>query len=234
MEMPESGPKQRPAWLYVLLGCGGAAGLVCLIGALAMGYCAKSVNDLNKGVTDPEVRKENALKQLGAIPEGYTVVMSASMFVAQVTVLTDAAMLDDGGFQLEGKTHSFMYQRVMANENNKAIREFLQGKTTDEKSALQLNLRVNPASVVKRGSLTVDGRKFAYIASRSGPENGEPQDVLNTTVLFECPGDVLHVGVWTQMDPEPDKANEALDLAGTVADEAELARFLKPMNPCGR
>lgn len=234
METPESGPKQRPAWLYVLLGCGGAAGLVCLVGALAMGYCAKSVNDLNKGVTDPEVRRENALKQLGAIPEGYTVVMSASMFVAQVTVLTDAAMTDDGGFSLEGNTHSFMYQRVMANENNKAIREYLQGKSTDERSALQLNLRVNPDSVVKRGSLTIDGRKFSYIASRGSAETGEQQPVLNNTVLFECVGDVLHVGVWTQTDPAPDKSNEALELAGTVADEAELARFLKPMNPCGR
>jgi hypothetical protein len=42
------------------------------------------------------------------------------------------------------------------------------------------------------------------------------------------------VGVWTQADPDPTKAADELELAGTVADEAELAKFIKPVNPCGK
>ena len=48
------------------------------------------------------------------------------------------------------------------------------------------------------------------------------------------PGDALKVGIWSQLDPAPEKTVEELELAGTVADEAELVRFLKPMNPCGK
>jgi preprotein translocase subunit SecA len=60
------------------------------------------------------------------------------------------------------------------------------------------------------------------------------EDGLNATVLFDCPGEQLHVGVWSMRDPAPSKPAGELDLTGTVADESELAKFLKPMNPCGR
>lgn len=242
----ETAQKQRPAWLYVLIGCGSAAGLVCLVGALAAGYCAKSVNDLGKGVTDPAVRQENALKQLGALPDGYNVAMSASMFIS-VTMLTNAGALEDGGFSMDATTRNFMFQRVPSNDNNKPVRDFLSGKDTDSTAARNVNLQIDREQIVKRGSLTIDGRKFHYVASRAvGEFRGMPQDpsqppqqvqlerLLNNAVLFDCPGDVLYVGVWSQADPAPDKTKEELELAGTVADEAELARFLKPMNPCGR
>lgn len=247
----ETAQKQRPAWLYVLIGCGSAAGLVCLVGALAAGYCAKSVNDLGKGVTDPAVRQENALKQLGALPDGYNVAMSASMFIS-VTMLTNAGALEDGGFSMDATTRNFMFQRVPSNDNNKPVRDFLSGKDTDSTAARNVNLQIDREQIVKRGSLTIDGRKFHYVASRAMGDVRMTQDnqqiegrnvkhtglgveqLLNNAVLFDCPGDVLYVGVWSQADPAPDKTKEELELAGTVADEAELARFLKPMNPCGR
>lgn len=234
MESPESGPKQRPAWLYVLLGCGGAAGLVCLIGALALGYCAKSVNDVQRGLTDPAERQANAIKQLGGLPDGYNVIASMSFFVMKTTVLTDAAPLPDGGFVV-GDGHVFTYFHVMGNENNKAARDFLVGKNDDPRALAASGINIDVNQVVKRGTLTVDGRKFFYVASRGQVESGGfVKDALMNAILFDCTGDALSMGMWTQVDPSPEKNKEELELAGTVADEAELAGFLKPMNPCGR
>ena len=62
-------PRQRSPWFYVLLGCGGLAGLMCLgLGGSGL-YCAKQVSDINQGVTDPRERQKNAEEQLGAVPE---------------------------------------------------------------------------------------------------------------------------------------------------------------------
>ncbi|MDP1827311.1 MAG: hypothetical protein Q8L48_28815 [Archangium sp.] len=236
METP-SGAKQRSPWLYVLLGCGGLAGLICLGTMIVVGLGVKAVKDVGEGVTDPAERQKNALKQLGALPEGYTVVASLSVFVMQTTILTDREMLPDGGFVL-GDGHTFSYFRVMANDNNKRARDFLQGKDTDPAALKQNGINIDAKDIVKRGQLTIDGRKFSYVASRGRLEGqgqgGAPEAGLNNAILFECPGEQLQVGVWSQLDPAPEKTAEELDLAGTVADEAQLAKFLKPMNPCGR
>lgn len=235
METPA--PKQRSPWLYVLLGCGGLAGLICLGTMIVVGLGVKAVKDVGDGVSDPEERQKNALKQLGGIPEGYTVVASLSVFVMQTTILTDREMLPDGGFVL-GDGHTFSYFRIMANDNNKRACDFLQGKDTDPAALTKNGINIDAKDIVKRGQLTIDGRKFSYVASRGRLEgqgkDGAPEAGLNNAILFECPGEQLQVGVWSQLDPAPDKSAEELDLAGTVADEAQLAKFLKPMNPCGR
>ena len=91
--------------------------------------------------------------------------------------------------------------------------------------------------VLKRGRLNVDGRPLSYVAGRGSLKVGnsaEPLDGVQTALLFECPGEDLHVAVWFMEDPAPDSAASELDLAGTVANEAELTTFLKPVNPCGR
>ena len=236
METPVGAPKQRSPWLYVLLGCGGLAGLLCLGSMISVFFIGKAVKDVGEGVTDPEERQKNALKQLGSIPEGYTVVASLSVFVMQTTILTDREMLPDGGFNL-GDGHTFSYFRVMANDNNKKGRDFLQGKETDPSALNQNGINIDPKDIVKRGQLTIDGRKYSYVASRGRLDSngkGAPEPGLNNAILFECPGEQLQVGVWSQLDPEPSRSAEELNLAGTVADEAQLVKFLKQMNPCGR
>lgn len=235
METSSPAPKQRSPWFYVLLGCGGLAGLMCIGGMVFLLGVGKFFKDVGEGVTDPEERRKNALKQLGALPEGYTVVASVNLFVMETTVMTDAPLLPDGGVELTRDRHTFSYYRVMANENNKRAREFLTGKETDPKALAQNGINIDPKDILKRGTITIDGRKVSYVASRGTlGEAGQAGPGLNTNVLFECPGEALHVGVWSQPDEHPDQPNEALELAGTVADEALLAPFLKPMNPCGR
>jgi hypothetical protein len=250
--METAAPKQRSPWLYVLLGCGGLAGLICLGSMIFLFVVGKAVKDVGEGVTDPAERQKNAIKQLGEIPEGYSVVASLSVFVMQTTILTDGEMLPDGGFAL-GTGHTFSYFRVMANENNKKAKDFLQGKETDPAALRQSGINIDPDEILKRGQLTIDGRKLSYVAWR-GFEVNDPTTrnertqtganvkvtglsttaQLSSAILFECPGEQLQVGVWTQLDPDPEKTAEELDLAGTVADEAQLVKFLKPMNPCGR
>lgn len=235
----ETAPKpQRSPWFYVLLGCGGLAGLICLGGALVVGGIVKMGKDIADGVVNPEERQLNAKKQLGSIPAGYTVVASLKIpLLMQTTVLTDRPALPDGGFGTIENAHTFSYFKVIANENTRRAKDFFSGKDTDPQTLAQSGINLDAKDLVKRGQLTVDGRKFAWVASRGRVDTGGEgtAEGLNNAILFECPGeDELQVGVWSQRDPAPEKAPEELELAGTVADEAELARFLKQMNPCGK
>jgi hypothetical protein len=236
MDTP-GGSKQRSPWFYVLLGCGGLAALICLGTMVALFGLGRAVKNITAGVNDPSERQANALKQLGAIPDGYNVVASLSVFgLMQTTVLTDRPMQPDGGFILSPDGHTFSYFRVIANENNQKARDFISGKDTDPEALAKSGINVEAKDVVKRGQLTVDGRKVWWVTSRGRLDTGNHQAVegLNNAILFDCPGDALQVGIWSQLDPDPEKPPEELDLAGTVADEAEMVRFLKPMNPCGK
>jgi hypothetical protein len=227
--------RQRSPWFYVLLGCGGLAGLMCLGGAIAVLFVGKQVKNMSDGVTDPDARAKNALEQLGALPEGYTVAASMSLFGAlKLSVLTDQPLLPDGGVPADGRV--FAFYRIMANEQNRASKDFFTGKSQDDSALKQGGVKIDQGSIVKRGELSVDGRRLYYVVARGRLDvaGSGPADRLNNTVLFDCPDEALRVGVWSQLDPDPAKAGDALDLAGTVADEAQLARFIKPVNPCGK
>jgi len=228
-------PRQRSPWFYVLLGCGGLAGLMCLgLGGSGL-YCAKQVSDINQGVTDPRERQKNAEEQLGAVPEGYQVVASVSVLgMMKQTLLTDQPMLPDGGVPPGGR--QFTYLRLMANEGNRRSKAFLDGTDPDGKQLGQGGLRFDPGAVVKRGQLLLGGRKLFYVVSRLTDPGvqGVALQPFASIVYFDCPDEALRVGYWTQQDPAPDQKPEALNLAGTVADEAQLAKFLQGINPCGR
>lgn len=234
--MEQAAPKQRSPWLYVLLGCGGFAALSCLGVAIFFGVVAKKTSDMVAGVTDPKTRDENARKMLGEIPAGYYPAMSMSVFgMVDTTILTDRPILPDGGFEMGDRL--FTYVRVMANEENKRTKTFFTTGEGDVGHLRSNGVNIDTRDVIKRGNLTVDGRRLYYVAARGqfgGLGQATAEDGLNASVLFDCPGEQLHVGVWSMRDPAPAKPASELDLTGSVADEAELAKFLKPINPCGR
>jgi hypothetical protein len=230
-------PRQRSPWFYVLLGCGGLAGLMCLgLGGSGL-YCAKQAQALSEGVTNPAERQKNAVEQLGAVPEGYQVVASFSLLMgmAKQTLLTDQPLLADGGIPHGGRQFAYTSSR---GETAK-VRAFLDGTDPDGahlgESRMQFSLPIEPRSVFKRGQLLVDGRRIFYLATRvrDTATQGAGQALL-TVVSFDCPDQVLRFGAWSQPDPSPEVKPEELKLEGTVADEAELARFLKVVTPCGR
>ena len=205
--------------------------MLCLLGSISVFFVGKQVKNMSDGVTDPEERKKNALEQLGGLPEGYSVVASVSFFGAmKTTVLSDQAPLPDGGLAMGGR--AFHYYRVMANEQNASTRAFFEGKPSENAGIQQGGIHFDPQAVIKRGELNVEGRRLLYVVAR-GPLEGRQSGLINA-VLFACPDDALRVGLWSQVDPSPDAPAEKVNLEGTVADEAQLARFLKPVNPCGR
>ena len=53
METPSASPKQRSPWVYVLLGCGGLAGLICLGTMAVVGFGVKAANDILPGELKP-------------------------------------------------------------------------------------------------------------------------------------------------------------------------------------
>ena len=231
--------RQRSPWLYVLLGCGAFAVLSCLGVFATCGFVAKKGADMQAGILDPKTRDENAVKMLGGIPDGYYPVASVSFFVVDTTVLCDSAPLPDGGFE-HPVTRTFMYFRVMAMEQNKKARDFFTSDSKDTSGLRASGINIDAKDVIKRGNLTVEGRRIYYVASRGEFESGargaqaQPQQGINTAMMFDCPGDQLRIGVWTMEDPNPKTPTSELDLTGTVADEQQLARFVKPMDPCGK
>jgi hypothetical protein len=237
MEQPVASSKQRSPWLYVLLGCGAFAALMCLGATLVAVFIGKTVKNVSDGITDPGERTSNAVAQLGAIPEGYNVVASLSVFgLMKTTVLTTQRRLDDGGFEPSADSRTFTYFRIPANDNTQRAKDFLMGKDVDASALAQSGVNIKPGAIVKRGQLQVAGRRHFYVASRGRLDTGavEPVDALMVSVLFDCPSDALQLGVWQQLDPASGQPIEALELGGTVADEEELARFLNPLTPCGR
>ncbi|MEW5740087.1 MAG: hypothetical protein AB1938_14235 [Myxococcota bacterium] len=229
---PAAPQKQRSPWLYVLLGCGGLAALICLGFTVFFLFIAKKGSDMVAGVTDPTVKAENAKKQLGGVPEGYSVIASLSIFgLMDRTLLADK--VDGDGGLVEG-ARLFNYFHVIANEQNKKTKAFFTGDG-DVAALRNSNVNLRAEDVLKKGSVTVDGRKIYYVSTRGVMDTGDTRTQgLNNAILFDCPGDGLSMGVWSQPDPNPQAKPEELDLAGTVADEAELAKFLKPIDPCGK
>jgi len=227
-------PKQRSPWVYVLLGCAGFAGLTCLGIFATCGYVAKKGNDMIQGVTDPKQREENARRSLGGIPEGYYVAASLSVFgMMETTMLTDVPPLADGGFAIDKR--SFMFFHVMGTEQNKRTKAFFTSDSNDTAALRQSGINMDAKDIIKRGQLTVDSRKFYYVVTRGRLDTGGMSvEGLNNAIYFECPGDALNIGVWSQRDDQPDKKIDELNLTGTVADELAIAKFVKPMDPCGK
>lgn len=235
METQPAPKAQRSPWFYVLLGCGGFALITCIGVAGAFGACGLWFKDLGEGVSDPAKREENARKMFGEIPPGYYAGPTVKMGIFDLSVLTDAPPQEDGGLTLG--EHLFQYRRVFANDENAEAKSFFDKADVDPAVLGRHGLRVGADAIIKRGSLSVGQRTLKYVAVRGTGEGGRrpgEDDGLATLVLFDCGDRALHLGLWAQRSAQPGVAKEQLDLTGTVADEAELARFLKPLNPCGR
>jgi hypothetical protein len=239
--MSESAPaRQRSPWFYVLLGCGGLA-LALIVACLASGaFMFNSGKNMVAGVSDPETMKKNALDQLGVIPEGYRVLASVVLpfGVGQSTMLTDQPATDGDageGVALGSTGHTFMLKtQLMDKRQLAAAVDYFSGKTTDSAALQAIGIGIDEKAVLKRSELAFNGKKAHLVVVRGDLGQQEPLDGLHAVLLFDCPDDRFHFASWMQKDPAPDKKNDELDLSGTVADEAQLAKFLKSVRVCGK
>ncbi len=236
--MEEAAPKQRSPWFYVLLGCGGLAVAMCLGAGSCLGYGAYKAKDSIAGMGDRTKAAQAAVSMLGTIPEGYVAAQSMNMFgLMEMAMLVKGDELPDGGF--DNIEREFVILSLIANDSSKDTKAYFmiapgQPEPTDTSGMMRAK------EVIKRGNLTVASQKVYYVVSRGdlnvGPQNQRVKhegNRLNTALLFDCPGDRLHLGVWSMEDPDPSKDAKSLDMSGTVGDEAQIAPFLKQMTPCG-
>jgi len=238
--MEQAAPKQRSPWFFVLLGCGGFALLSCLGIFGVMGFGFLKARDAVAGLVDREKATERATQMLGRLPEGYVAVGAMGMFGLEMTQLIKGTALADGGF--EDIEREFMAITTPAAENTKDTKAYFKAPAGEEVVNSDTSMRAK--DIIKRGNFTIDSQKMYYIVSRGeldmpnmqhngvgGRAAGGPR--LNTAVLFDCPDEKLHMGVWSMPDPAPDLPSKSVDLVGTVGDEAQLVPFLKQMTPCG-
>jgi hypothetical protein len=238
--MSESAPaRQRSPWFYVLLGCGGLA--LALIGVCLAGgaFAVNSGKNMAAGVTDAKTRTQNAVQQLGAIPDGYSVVASVVLpfGAGSQTMLTDQPVDEDAGLrgipQLEGRLFVFKTQ-LMDKGQLAALVDDFQGKSAGAGGPMPM-LHLDEKQVLKRSEVAFEGKKAHLLVTR-GPAPDPQVSIagLAASLLMDCPEGGFKLATWIQKDPAPEKKNDELSLTGTVADEAELAKFLKPMRLCGK
>ncbi len=240
----EQQKRQRSPWLYALLGCGGLAAAICIGFTLLFAVCANKAKNIGAGMSDPKVAEENAREMLGDLPAGYHAVGSFDAFVMKVALLADEAPPTDSTKPFAPK-HRFQFVHVMANDNNTRAKAFFRDDGKDTSVLNNSGLSIDPEDIVKRGVLTLDSRKIYYVVangtvSTMAPGNGaapkgsapEQHAGMHTAFLFDCPGDALDMGVWSMLRPEEEPPDAAVNLKGTIGDEAEMARFLKPLKPC--
>lgn len=65
------------------------------------------------------------------------------------------------------------------------------------------------------------------------PEDNPRADSLMTFFSVDCPGDNrARMGVWFAPDPDPDRSNEEVDLAGTIGDPEVIREFVGHFELC--
>ncbi len=225
--------KQRSPWVYVALGCGGFALLLCLGIGTCVGAGAYQARKAVEGLGDPSKATENALKRVGQLPDGYFVYAGMNMFVMEMFIMGDQPPMADGG--VGNPDHLFTFFHIIGNDQNKQTKAFFTSDSNDTAGVRNAGINIDAKDIIKRGQLTIDTRKLAYVSYRGRLDTGAKggsREGLNTAILFDCPGDDLNIGVWNQGDPDPSTPVDQLNLTGTVADEAQLSKFVKPLNPC--
>ncbi len=238
---PNAPPKkQRSPLFYVAIGCGGLMALILIGFAVAGLLLVRAGKGFVDGMTDPTQKAANVQKMLGVAPVGYFPIMTLSIpLMMDIALLGDQEPLPDGG--TADFDRGFMYFRVIANEQSNRAKDFFDGKDSDTSALKGSGVNVDAKDILRRGALkTANGTSVKYVATRGtmdtqGQHKQESKPGLNTVMFFECPGDTaVRLGVWMMKDPDPELPVNQLQLEGTVADESQIAGFIKPLTPCGK
>ena len=237
------GEKRTSPWVFIGVGCLAAflALVAIVVGIGWLGF--QQIQQIQDTMENPEARTEAAIEMLGAaeIPAGYHAAMALSVpFLMQTVILSDLEPDADG--QIEGFDESgFIYVKTLRfGEQEQELRDFFEGRAEDSDILRQQPVRVSADEVIGRGSFELPGRTLRWVGYRGeiavgGGRGSELGDGLSSMILVECPDDErMRLGIWFGTDPDPDTPVDEADFTGTVVDEAEIRRFMEPLDVCSR
>jgi len=233
-------------WVYVALGCLGAA-VVAILVVAGLGFAGwRWARGVEQQLEDPAAREAKVLEVLGAerVPDGYHAVIAIEIpFLMTMAILSDVPPHDDGdaaewsnegGFEERGLIYFEMPSWGDEGEN---LDDFLEGRTDDAEFLRRSSIDLQRGEVIGRGEVDLPGAERArYVAQRGsiGGHGGDGAEGLTSTVLVECAGDArIRLAIWFGPDPDPEAAPEALAVGGTVGDPELLAGFLGQFRFCG-
>jgi hypothetical protein len=233
--------KRTSPWVYVGVGCLVAVlAIVAVIVAIgAWGFT--QVRQMQRTMEDPVTRTAAAVETLGgtALPEGYhaMVALSVPFGVMETTMLTDREPDADGRLRRFGE-HGFVYFETMSvRDQAQKMRDFFAG-TSDNPDEIfgDTSIRVNDREFIARGTIDAATGTLRWATYRGQVAVQNQRDVaggLTAMVMFECAGaERLRMGIWFGPDQNPDTPVDQADFTGTVADPAEIQRFMANFNVC--
>lgn len=228
-------------WVFVGIGCLAAVVILVVIVGSIIWYGVSTIREFEATMEDPVARTDLAARMLvtDEIPEGYNAVVALSIpFLMETVVLSDKEPDEDGQIQGFGE-RGFVYFKVLSmGDQEQELRDFFEGRTDDSELLRQSSVRVDAREFVGRGVIEEESRTLRWVSYRGEiGDRGSSQfgEGLTSMVMFECPGsERTRMGIWFGPDPDPDAPADSADLAGSVADEAEIQRFMARFDVCSR
>ena len=233
--------KRTSPWIYIGVGCLVSVFLIIAVIIAIGAWGFSQVRQLQRTMEDPEARTELAQEMLAAdqLPDGYNTMVALSIpFLLETVIITDAEPDENGRVDRFGE-RGFIYLKTLSvGEQEQELRDFFEGKTDESQILEQTSVRVDARELVARGTIEESDRTLRWAAYRGEIDNRRRSDfgeALNAMIMVECPGaERVRMGIWFGPDPDPDTPASEADFTGTVADEAEIQRFMSNFDVCRR
>jgi hypothetical protein len=185
---------------------------------------------------NPELRTAKAMEMLHAerLPDGYYSMYAVSLPGMEELILGDQPPRPTGepsGFA----ERSFLYKRTsFQGPASGRIRAFVVGDTDDPSGLREGAFSIGTNAIIRRGMLNLGGGTILYCAQRGEMSVKDDHRLgLQVVSLIDCPEDRnLRLAIWFGPDVSPGTPVAQFDVAGTVADENELRRFLSNFRVC--
>ena len=229
--------KKTPAWVWIAVGCSIPIVLIIvLIGGV--GFFGYRVAKQMKSDT-PEQRAERVMATLGCreIPEGYFPAVSLSVpFLFQMAMLSDRPFDPNEKDHTTSKEKGLIYVKSIRGQNEKKVRDFIDGKADPSELLGQGNIRLGKLKPIGRGSFEGAGGTLHWVSNQGDLQaHGNNIDGLVSLVYVECPGDSkFRLAIWYGPDPNAGKESAPPSYAGTMADADEIRTFMSQFSLCGR
>ena len=222
-------------------GCAvGCLTIAAIIALIIWGYRRKAVEEWT---SNPEVRQESGREILGSnqLPKGYHTIDTASVpppFEVEFVELSSEPPMIEGREMWAVGERLFIYIKYSSfGDSEQQIRDFFEGRVDDPQAYIErVNQDFDFTDVIGRGSFESGRQTVLYVAGhgtfRSGPR---AYGSIVTLMLVDCPADnKMRSAIWTGPGQTGNAAEAEMDLAGTVAEEAEIRAFMAHFSLCWR